>query len=530
MAYRKFNLGLGTALFAVCTGLALAACGSDDDEGMTALEKLTMTLGGQEALDGLAGLEVMASGGRFIPNEGFAPDSEIAAANTFERTVSFDLENDLLRVDTTRERLFLFTGEEQYSDILRGDLGASTQTFLGGPSDEENAPAPISSDKVAAIQLQEKLLNPHVLFASLAEAGFVEGEDENLNGELHHRLMAVGSSPELTFYVHAETGTLSKVATSEGDYFSRDVDLEIMYSGWQTTSEEIGYPSTVQLVRNGDVLLEQEVLGFSVNPSFSADLFAFPENVEPVLDEALFARGGEVHQWYFLLDSIGLPFAGIDTAITAVDAAPGVQQLRGGSHHSFVVEQADGLVLVDAPLHDDRGTALVSYLATEYPGKPIQFVVSSHFHEDHAAGIREVLGATEATLVVHESVEAFWSELLARPSALRPDALESNPREVSIQVVPDNGSLALEDAEHTVTLFDMNSGHADDLLLAHEASSNSVFVVDIYSPGNQDQFGAAELNATIVDNAIPTEELQILGGHGAEIHSYADLEGFLTAE
>ena len=90
-----------------------------------------------------------------------------------------------------------------------------------------------------------------------------------------------------------------------------------------------------------------------------------------------------------------------------------VVQLRGGSHHSFLVEQQNGIVLVDAPFYEDRGEALSEYVAQTYPGKPITHVVASHFHEDHVAGIREVLGSNpSAQLVVHESVRDTWRTLI----------------------------------------------------------------------------------------------------------------------
>ena len=74
----------------------------------------------------------------------------------------------------------------------------------------------------------------------------------------------------------------------------------------------------------------------------------------------------------------------------------------------------------------------------------------------------------------------------------------------------------------------MATTHAADMLLTHEGSTNSVFVVDIYSPGNDGQLGAADLDATLQTNAIPTDDLIIVGGHGA-IGDYAELQASLAA-
>jgi glyoxylase-like metal-dependent hydrolase (beta-lactamase superfamily II) len=205
-----------------------------------------------------------------------------------------------------------------------------------------------------------------------------------------------------------------------------------------------------------------------------------------------------------------------------------VVQLLGGSHHSFLVEQQNGIVLVDAPLHQDRGHALSAYIASTFPGKPITHVVASHFHEDHVSGIRQVLGENpSAQLVVHASSEATWREILGKPSTLHPDALAETPRQVTILTVPDAAELTLADPTHAVTLYPLASEHAADLLFAREASTNTVFVVDVYSPGNATQLNADDFAASLVTHAIPTANLQIVGGHGGEIHDYAQLQAQL---
>lgn len=521
---------------------AVMGCGSDESSGEGApppeggeeqtmmmpldqlppVQKLISALGGAQALVDLQGLRVASSGRRYLPHEGVRPEDPAILANEFVRTVSFDFAGGALRVDTEREVQFLFPGPQSYTDIVRGNLGVSSEPFFGTPLGN------LSSDKVAAIQVQEMLLHPHVLLKRVGTEAIQQGPDVELDGVPHHRLqLEISGERPLLLYVDTATGQLSRLETLEHDFYRRDVMVRIDYSGWQTTEAGVGYPTSVRLSRAGQMLLESEISGFDVNPAFAPETFEFPPASMPMFDEALFARGTQSHQWYFLLDSIGLPFAGVDRLVNAVEVAPGVHQLQGGSHHSFLVEQAEGLVLVDAPLYEDRSRALLSFIEGEFPDKPITHVVASHFHEDHAAGIREVLGATDAALVVHESTEEFWTGLLAAESDISPDALALSPRQVEILTVPDDESLTLEDAEHPVALYDMNSQHANDLLLTRDVTSNTVFVVDIYSPGNGEPFEPQTLDSTIVDNEIPTDDIKIVGGHGAEVHDYADLQGFL---
>lgn len=534
------RLGLGLAAL-----LALgAACSDDGSDGgdppaaredgneeqvvtqvrprSSASDQLVAALGGADSLDALTGLRVEGSGVRYIPNEGERPNDDPIEANKFERVVSIDLSRDALRVDTDRDIEFLFPASEAFSSVVVGNLGASTQTFFGTPL------GALGSDKVASIRRQELLLTPQLLWRELAGQSLETEADVELDGVLHHRLVSNAGPAPLTLFINAETGELSKLETLELDFYRRDVPLEVFYSEWAAAGS-INFPRELRVVRAGQTLFTEQVGRVTANATYEAGFFDFPGGATPVFDANLYARGELSHTWYYLLDSIGLPFTGVDVAITPMEigGTPRVTQLVGGSHHSFVVQQADGLVLVDAPLHQDRGAALVDFLEQRYPGVPLKTVVVSHFHEDHVSGVREVLGRTNAELIVQESSAAFWRELLEAPSTLRPDALASTPREVPIRTVPDAGELELPDADNPVTLYHLSTSHAADMLLTREGSTNAVFVVDIYSPGNATQLAAADLDAAIQAHAIPTDDLTIVGGHGAQ-SDYAALQAALA--
>ena len=359
--FEKWSTGaLGTTMLAGCVLLAWSCKDDDTDEetnveqiqpGQTPQQKLAIGLGGQQDLDALNGLAIQGSGTRHIPHEGEHPTDPPAQANHFDRTVFVDFPGDSLRVDTNRTVEILFPGTTSYSDVVRGDLGASTEPFFGTPL------GALSSDKTAAIHRQELLLTPQLLWKSLTPSSLKTEADVNLDGVPHHQLVDSSGPAPLTLFVNTQTGQLTKLQTMEHDFYMRDVALEVDFSDWAPAGN-INFPRKLKLVRDGLTLFEETVSDVQVNPTFAADTFQFPGGAMPMLDQQLFDRGELSHQWYFLLDSLGLPFTGVDLAITPRAIEPGVVQLLGGSHHSFVVEQANGLVLVDAPLHQDRGHAL----------------------------------------------------------------------------------------------------------------------------------------------------------------------------
>lgn len=514
------TLGFG----AMALAFAALGCSDDGDAQQTPMGALAEALGGQGDVAALEALRLEGTGTRYIPHEGSTPEAEPNEANTFTRTVWIDFEDDQLRVDTTREIRFLFPGPPaSYSDVVQGNLGASTQPFFGNPI------GALSSDKVAAIRRQEMLLTPQFLLRQIDAADLTMEDDVTMEGNTYHVYAWSGGPTPLMFYVNAESNELAMIQTMELDFYKRDVMVQVMFGDWQDEGS-IKFPGSRRVVRDGLELFSEQLNAVTVDPDLPADAFEFPAGVTPQFDENLFQRGLLSSGWYFLLDSLGLPFTGIDRSITPVAVGEGVWQLQGGSHHSLLVEQSDGLVLVDAPLYDDRGAALASYIERNIPGKSIKYVVASHFHEDHVAGIRDVLGRNpEAELVVYESSRDAWREILSAPSTLKPDALAMNPRNVTIRTVGAAGS-ELPDAEHPVSLFRIDSAHASDLLMVQERTSNTVFVVDIYSPGNGAQLGAGDFLRALTDNEVPQDNLKVVGGHGGEMHDFADVQAAANAQ
>ena len=68
--------------------------------------------------------------------------------------------------------------------------------------------------------------------------------------------------------------------------------------------------------------------------------------------------------------------------------APGVLRVAGGSHHSIAIDQADHIVVVEAPLVEERSVAVIAAVKAAIPNKPIRYLVNSHVHFDHSGGLR----------------------------------------------------------------------------------------------------------------------------------------------
>jgi glyoxylase-like metal-dependent hydrolase (beta-lactamase superfamily II) len=498
------------------------------DPALAPIDKMFAALGGRDAVLAVDGIEVDATGVRFIAGEGPDPAAEPAVANEYSTTTSIDLGQDFARVDTAREVRFLFAGNEQtFAEIAQGDRGAvdGVESAFGFPT------GAMSPDRAAAFRKQLRLLHPLLLARAIAEDETIarDGGDAVLGRLLFHVLVVDDAVAPIEIYVDAQTGEIARVATVENDYMHRDVAFETLYLRWEPAGT-VRAPREVYLVKDGEILVAEDREVASIDPQFAGTLFDFPAGANPVTNAELALRGERSHQFHYTFQAFGLPFDGIEGPFTANALTPSVVHLVGQSHHSLVVAQQNGLIVIDAPLYDERAEAILTELGTRFPGKAITHVVASHFHEDHVSGIRTLLGATNASLVVSAHTADFWRGILSARSTIVPDALAENPRNVEIVTVPPSGTLTLPDATNPVTLNNLTNFHAADLLMAYTPAADVAFIVDIYSPGNGAfPFVTAQFRDALVAADFDSPTLRIAGGHGFGTATFAQLESDIAA-
>jgi glyoxylase-like metal-dependent hydrolase (beta-lactamase superfamily II) len=107
-------------------------------------------------------------------------------------------------------------------------------------------------------------------------------------------------------------------------------------------------------------------------------------------------------------------------------------------YQSLVVERADHLVLVEAPLGEGPTAELLDAIAQRFPGKPIRWVVATHHHFDHSSGVPRAL-AGGATLVTTPGNVAFFRRAAVGPHSLDPDREPADAP--SIRAVTDTWSI-----------------------------------------------------------------------------------------
>ena len=135
--------------------------------------------------------------------------------------------------------------------------------------------------------------------------------------------------------------------------------------------------------------------------------------------------------------NLAVPAMPVPEEIRSAPAAPperadvrkigdGVWLIAGGSHHSLAVEFADHLAMIEAPLSEARSIAVLEAVSKAIPNKPVRYIVNTHHHLDHLAGLRTYI-AQGSTLVTHRDNADFYEKVMfaTLPRTLMPDRLST---------------------------------------------------------------------------------------------------------
>jgi glyoxylase-like metal-dependent hydrolase (beta-lactamase superfamily II) len=213
------------------------------------------------------------------------------------------------------------------------------------------------------------------------------------------------------------------------------------------------------------------------------------------------------------------------TQIEVSEIAPGVLRIGGGSHNSVVVEQRRGLIVIEAPLSEERSEAVIAKIRELYPGTPITAVINTHAHFDHAGGLRTYVDEG-IPVITHVRNVPYYQRAWAAPRTLNPDRLAKSGRAPIFRAV--DGMLELDDDVQPVEIHAIrDSGHDDAFVMIWLPRHRVLVEADAWTPTPP---GAAppsavnplwiNLDANIRRLALDVERVVPL--HGG-VQSYASL-------
>jgi glyoxylase-like metal-dependent hydrolase (beta-lactamase superfamily II) len=248
-------------------------------------------------------------------------------------------------------------------------------------------------------------------------------------------------------------GQVEKVRTWIDQPIVGDMRIETTYTGYKDFGGVL-YPSRMVQTQDGYPALDITVSGVTANPAVNIDV---PQNVRA--------------------------FQPPPIRVESQKLAEGVYYLTGGTHHSFAIEMADHIVVVDTPNTQARGEAVLAKAKELIPNKPIRYVVTSHHHWDHLGGIRAAMDEG-ATIVTHQSNKAFLERVAKTPHTIAPDREATSKKPVKIQTVGDDYKLT--DGKRVIELHRLQGyEHTGDMMIVYLPAEKILGEPDAFTPPPQ---------------------------------------------
>jgi glyoxylase-like metal-dependent hydrolase (beta-lactamase superfamily II) len=496
--------------------VVLFGCNKKSDVEVVS-EGAVNAMGGSVALHAVATQQTTAAGQLFEPEQTYSPDDPPLPVSSFQYTLTDDLAGGSFRYDWARVVTYPFAANLAYFEAVNNSQG-----FVEG-QDTANAAAAraaLPSVRLATLTKLHRLTSPLVLMRTVLDAPqTVETRpDEQYNGKAHHVIALPGSASPIRLFIDPDTFLPAKADTLEDDPIYGDTLYEVLYSDWRRVGNiMVPFHLTQNLTGLGKTVTMQteQRTGVQNNVQVQAGTFDIPADLLAAFDTADALRGERMSQYFLRRQALGLPSYADQPQTVFTESSPGsgIWHVTGGSHNSLVVVMADHVNVVEPPLNEVRSKAVIDGIKTRFPEKPIRNIVVSHFHFDHSGGVR-TYAAEGANVLVGSQSQAHFQAVMNAPHTLVPDALQLNPRQVTVTAVP-AGGLALTDGVRTMNVYPVQNTHAVDMVFAFVPGENLVFVSDLISPS------AATMAAASIPQTMSTAFTsfgltvnKIAGGHG----------------
>ena len=319
--------------------------------------------------------------------------------------------------------------------------------------------------------------------------GFLKGAEENhatasrrrVDGKTYTVLSwspTVKAPSGRSYVINADVNDqhlIERVETWLGENIMGDMHIVATYSGWKDFGGAMA-PSKIVQTRGGWPFFEVDVTAARANPPDVAAL------VPPPPPPA--GRGGPGGPG---AAGGGRGGAAPALVVTSEKLGDGLYRLTTGpgSYDSVIVEFKDYVMMLEAGQSEARALAYIAETKKLIPNKPIRYVMNTHPHSDHTAGLPAMV-AEGATIITQQNNVQFLERALNTPRTLLDDTLARNPKKAKIEAVGEK--KVYTDGSRTVEMYHVSPvPHSNGLLVAYIPKEKILFQGDFSLPAEPGQ-------------------------------------------
>jgi glyoxylase-like metal-dependent hydrolase (beta-lactamase superfamily II) len=445
-------------------------------------------------VENLTSVRFEGTGANFSVGQPYVAGQEWPRVNIVSYVAEVDYASGSMRTDMVREQPnpepsgggVRFAGQQRNIQLVSG-----TSAW--------NQPPPAADGTQGAPQPQPAAVAERTLQIWTTPHGFVKAAVEHAatvteTEEGSEVTFTLPSGHRVTGHINAEN-EVERVQTWIDNPVLGDMAVETTYSDYRDFGG-VMFPARIQQTQGGHPALDLTISAVTANAPVEIAVPAEVTSFQPAPIQA-----------------------------TVEQVAPGVHYVRGGSHHSVAIEMSDHVVVVEGPQSEERAVAVIDAVNQAIPNKPIRFVVNTHVHFDHSGGLRPFVDAG-ATVVTHESNQAFYQTAWAAPRTLRPDRLAQSGKPATFQAVGDKAELT--DGRRTIEIHRIRDAmHNTGFLVVWLPRERILIQADAFNPPAPNAPPPAPTpNAVALYNTVQELRLpvrMILGIHGNRPGTLAEL-------
>ncbi len=441
------------------------------------VQRAAAAMGGESALRALTNTNVEFNSSAFGIGQEETPASPARATLSFGRIVT-DYAGG--RRATTQESRAVTGVITRQRRVVAGGIGMTETNGTQNP----DAPGAVATASADIRLLPDRLVlgaldNPRALTA-LAPRRF--------RGETMDGVRYANGVDTVSLWFDRLNGLLIVAERVTDDGVLGDRRNTAMYTRWADAGN-VKLPREIDSEANGRLVQQTVITTVSVNNALDNTMFAIPDSISrrPQRGAATIAP----------------------IVVTLAEIGPNVWRAEGQTHHSLVVKQGNGLLVVEMPQSSARSNAVLDTLKSRFPGVRVHTAVSTHHHWDHSGGVRAYL-AQGIPVVTHRRNVDFVRGIAAARKTVAPDALSRVARIPVVRAATD--TLAIGTGDTRVEFMELPNTHVEGMLVAYVPSLRILFVADVVQPGpGMSPGGSREVMALVKARGITVD--RVVGAH-----------------
>jgi glyoxylase-like metal-dependent hydrolase (beta-lactamase superfamily II) len=412
-----------------------------------ALDGVARAMGGKDRILAVRTLALDGSGENFNFGQNHTPFADLPRYEITQYRRAFDFANQRWFVDLTREPRFV-TGNLAPQRQRQG-LDRDVAYNLNNEGAMQRVGGAAATDRAI-----EMLFHPIGLLQTAWAPGSEITEEQPGGQTRRIRLTTAGNT--FVILIDPVTSLPSRIQRSSYNAMLGDVTTETELGDWRSVDGLMLPMRFTQRIADRWVLSDLKIATARINA-----------------DVGDLAATAEVRA-----QAPPMP-APVNVAVEEI--APGVWYLNGQTHHSIAIEQQRSIVLVEAPQSEARALAVIEKARTLVPGKPVDVVINTHHHFDHAGGIRAAI-SQGLTILTHEGNRDFYERTVfpGRHVAM-PDAQARNPKPLRLMALGD--TYVRRDSLRTIETYQVTGNpHSGTMLVVYLPAERLLIQADLFNP------------------------------------------------